>query len=360
MKQHTLLTLSVILITLFKSYSQDKGFVGYATASIKNDTIKEINYFGFSNREKSLKYNDSTIQPIGSVSKTFIGVSLLIAQEKSLLDLDEDIRKYLDFDFVNPYLKNENKITLRHLATHTSGIVDNEKVYESSYYFGLEPNMTLGAFLKEYLTKDGKKYSKKNFSKSKAGINYEYSNIASALAAYVIEKVSGQSFALFTENYIFKPLKMNNTGWFYKDIKESNHAILYDEKDNALKPYSCAVYPDGSLKTTINDLSIYLVELMKGFDKKSKLLSENSWTEIFNKNFSDQTPIKNISKQEPNTGIFMVYFKSGKIGHTGSDLGASAVMMFDSEEKTGKIFMSNEDLTENNIEKFQSIWKKIE
>jgi CubicO group peptidase (beta-lactamase class C family) len=87
MKQHTLLTLSVILITLFKSYSQDKGFVGYATASIKNDTIKEINYFGFSNREKSLKYNDSTIQPIGSVSKTFIGVSLLIAQEKSLLDL---------------------------------------------------------------------------------------------------------------------------------------------------------------------------------------------------------------------------------------------------------------------------------
>ncbi|SED22457.1 CubicO group peptidase, beta-lactamase class C family [Tenacibaculum sp. MAR_2009_124] len=354
-----LLTFSFIGITLFKSYSQDTDFVGYATALIKKDSIIETNYIGYSNKEKSLKYNSSTIQPIGSVSKTVIGLSIMIAKEKGLLDLDEDIRKYLDFEFVNPHSKKENKITLRHLATHTSGIVDNEKSYESSYSIGLEPNMELGVYLKEYLIKGGSKYSKKNFNKSSAGRKYEYSNIASGLAAYIIEKVSGKPFDLFTEENIFKPLKMHNTGWFYKDIEKENHAILYNEQDKALEPYSCAIYPDGSLKTTISDLSIYLKELIKGFNKKSKLLSKKSWEELFKPSFTDKIQIKNINKKEPNTGIFMAHFKSGNIGHTGSDLGVSTIMLFDPKTKTGKIFMANEDLTEKNVEKFKLIWKSI-
>ncbi|MGM1057462.1 MAG: serine hydrolase domain-containing protein [Bacteroidota bacterium] len=360
MKNQTILLILIATLTIFKSYSQDTSFVGYATALIEQDSIITIDYVGFSDKENSVKYNNSTIQPIASVSKTFIGISLMIAQEKGLLDLDEDIRKYLDFEFKNPNLKKENKITLRHLATHTSGIIDNEKLYESSYSYGLEPNMELGTYLKEYLTKEGSKYSKKNFNKSKAGIKYEYSNIASALAAYIIEKVSGKPFDLFTSEYILQPLGMNNTGWFYKDIVKRNHAILYDEKDKAMQPYSCAVYPDGSLKTTINDLSIYLVELMKGYNKKSKLLSEDSWTEFFSKQFTDELLIKNISKQEPNTGIFMAYFKSGNIGHTGSDLGVSAFMSFNPITNSARIFMANEDVTENNLEEFKLIWKNIE
>lgn len=360
MKSRIILLILSIALTFYKSYSQDASFVGYATAYIEHDSIIEIKYAGFSDKEKSLKYNSSTIQPIASISKTFIGISLMIAQERGLIDLDEDIREYLDFEFENPNLKKENKITLRHLATHTSGIVDNEKPYESSYSYGLKPNMELGTYLKEYLTKGGAKYSKKNFDKSQAGTKYEYSNIASALAAYTIEKASGKPFDLFVKEYILQPLNMNNTGWFYKDIEKTNHAILYDEQDKAMPPYSCAVYPDGSLKTTINDLSVYLIEIMKGYNKKSILLSEDSWSEFFTKNFTDEFLVKNIDKKEPNTGIFIAYFKSGMIGHTGSDLGASAFMMFDSKKNIGKIFMSNEDLTVNNLEEFKSIWKNIE
>jgi len=360
MKHHSfLLTFSFIVITIFKSYSQDNGFVGYATASIQHDSIVETNYVGWSDRELSITYNSSTIQPIASVSKTFIGISLMIAQEKGLLNLDEDINTYLDFEFVNPNVKKENKITLRHLATHTSGIIDNEEAQESSYSLGLEPNMELGVFLKEYFVKGGDKYSKTNFHKSRAGIIFEYSNIASALAAYIIEKVSKKPFNVFTEEYIFKPLKMNNSGWFYKDIDKANHAILYDEKDNPIEPYSCAIYPDGSLKTTLNDLSIYLVELIKGYDKKSDLLSEKSWEELYKPNFNDNFKVENISTSEPNTGLFIAYFKSGRIGHSGSDLGVSAVMAFNPKTNAGKIFMANEDLTEHNLEAFKLIWKSL-
>lgn len=355
-----LLTIILVSASVLRSYSQDADFVGYATALIEGNSIAKIDYVGYSDKEKALKYDESTIQPIGSVSKTFIGLSIMIAQEKGLLDLDDDIRKYLDFEFENPYIKFENKITLRHLVSHTSGIVDNEKIYESSYAIGLEPSMELGPFLKEYLTKGGSKYSKNNFSKSIAGTRYEYSNIASGLAAYIVEIASGKPFDLFTKEYIFKPLKMNNTGWFYKDIDKANHAILYDEKDKALEPYSCILYPDGSLKTTISDLSLYLIELIEGFNNESNLISEKSWEEFFKPNFTAEMEVKNINKKEPNTGVFIAYFKSGNIGHTGSDLGVSTIMLFDPRSNTGKIFMSNEDLTAKNVEKFKMIWGAID
>lgn len=357
---NTLLTLIFVVIISSRCHSQDNDFTGYATASVNQDSIIDIDYFGFSDKEKLIKYNKSTIQPIGSVSKTFIGISLMIAKEHGLLDLDEDINKYLDFELINPHSRKVHKTTLRHLATHTSGIIDYQKAYESSYSKGLEPNMALGIFLKEYLSKGGSKYSKKNFNKSIPGTKYEYSNIGSAIAAYIIEKVSGISFDLFTEKYIFEPLGMKNTGWFYRDIVQSNHAILYDEKDKALLPYSCSIYPDGSLKTTINDLSIYLIELIKGFDRNSKLLSKKSWSELFKQNFGDYVPVKNIDEKEPNAGIFIAYFKSGAIGHTGSDLGVSTVMLFNPKTKIGKIFMGNEDITKQNLGKFKLIWKNIE
>jgi len=355
-----LFVIILIGLSVLKSQGQDKEFVGYATALVNSDSILDVSYHGFSNKEQSIKYTNSTIQPIGSVSKTFIGISLMIAQEKGLLNLDEDINTYLNFQIINPFSKKNNKITLRHLASHTSGIIDNKKAYESSYAIGsLEPNMTLENYLKEYLTKNGSKYSKRNFNKANIGTKYEYSNIASGLAALIIEQTSGLPFHLFTRKYIFEPLNMNNTAWFYKDIDQINHAILYNEQDEALPLYSCAIYPDGSLKTTIADLSIYLMELIKGFNKKSKLLTISSWEELYNKHFLDDFLVDNINPIEPNTGVFMVHFKSGMIGHTGSDLGVSAFMMFDPKKNIGKIFMSNEDLIENNLTKFKEIWKGI-
>ena len=55
----------------------------------------------------------------------------------------------------------------------------------------------------------------------------------------------------------------------------------------------------------------------------------------------------------------MAYFKSGSIGHTGSDLGVSTFMIFDTKENKGKIFMSNKDLTQDNVEEFKLIWNNI-
>ena len=59
----------------------------------------------------------------------------------------------------------------------------------------------------------------------------DYSNVASSLAAYLVESESGMSFSEFTKKYIFEPLNMNNTAWFDAELDQSNLATLYFDKD---------------------------------------------------------------------------------------------------------------------------------
>lgn len=214
-------------------------------------------------------------------------------------------------------------------------------------------------FLHSYFSKKGKRYSKKNFGKSVPGEEYSYSNFASALAAYVIESASKMSFDKFTEKYLFQPLGLKYTHWHYNEIKMEAYSQLFDEKDNPLDFYALATYPDGGLKTNIVDLSKLLQTLIKGYQGDSDLLSEESWKVFFAKNFSETNPIKGMDPSEPNSGIFIIYAKSGSIGHTGSDPGVSTAMFFDPETKQGKIFMANEDLTKHNVGSFKTIWENL-
>ncbi len=351
-----------ILISFLSSIQvclgQDKEFTGYATAVINEKGIVNIKTSGFANRKENIKYSKNTIQPVASVSKTFIGISLMIAKEKGLIDLDRDINEYLDFKVENPYVDNSNTITLRHLATHTSGIIDNKKIYESTYSFEIYPKTTLKTFLFENLENNIKNV-KKSFSRNKAGVKYEYSNIGSALAAYIVERVSKKPFNEFTNEYIFKPINMKHTSWFYRGLNSKEYSILYDERDQPIKPYSCVTYPDGSLKTNIQDLSLYLFELMKGYKGKGVLLSEKSWNELYTMHFNETNSVESINPKEPNSGVFIAYFKSGKIGHTGSDLGVCTFMMFNPKTGIGQVLMANEDLSSNNIDAFKKIWSEL-
>lgn len=347
-----------VVIILSALIIKDDDFTGFAVASVTPTSI-EANGNGWADREKSVRFSENTIQPIGSVSKTFIGVALMIAREQGLIDLDKDINQYLNFNVVNPHTDESNVITLRHLATHTSGIRDHEKFYELAYSKGKEPSMSLENYLREYLIKGETMYSRKNFEKHEAGTYYSYSNIGAALAAHVLEKAAGIPFNEYTRQNILIPLGMNHSGWSYQEIDQAQHAILYDEENKPMAPYTLVTYPDGGFRTSASDLGLYLQTLIKGYHHRSDLMSNDSWDELFRKNFTDENPIENLDPREPNSGIFMIYSKSGKIGHTGSDPGVAAMMWFDPETSEGDLFMANEDLTTGNIEAFKTIWESL-
>ena len=336
-----------------ESLSKKSILPGFSVTIIKNDSVYFQNGYGFADKIAKKKYTPQTIQPIASISKTFIGFSIMKGIDLGYFTLETDINTLLPFKILNPNFPN-SVITIKDLATHTSSLIDNEATYISLHSISEKPSMELSYFFKEYYTSGGKFYSTSNFGTMEPGKEYNYSNIASSLASYIIEVKSGISFEQFTKKYIFEPLNMNDSHWFYDATKSDSYANLYEinktdvpylksllNNDNSVKTYSCVTYSDGSLKTSSQDLTKYTLEMIKGYKGESNLLSKESYKILFQKQFSDENMPQNMDPKEPNRAIFWCYNKKGKVMHTGGDIGVSTFLSFDPITKIGKIIMIN-------------------
>jgi CubicO group peptidase (beta-lactamase class C family) len=335
---------------------------GFAVSIIKNDSVVFSNGFGYADKEAKTPYTPQTIQPVGSVSKTVIGLALMKAMELEYFTLETDVNSILPFKIINPYQPGKT-ITIRHLVTHTSSLVDDETVYMGAYNTGKQPLMKLGIYLQEYCRQSGKFYKATNFDTAAIGTVYHYSNIAAALAAYLIEVKAGMGFDAFTEKYIFTPLGMADTHWFYNEAKSKQYATLYmvnkpeseQEKqlmnaDGSFKIYSCATYPDGSLKTSVADLTKYMLAMMKGYFGQGGIVSKESFALLFAPQFTAATMPANMDKKEVNRAVFWAYTPKGVIRHTGSDPGLMAFVSFDPAKKIARAFTLNTQLEgEDNI-----------
>lgn len=338
--------------------SSELELPGFTAIIVNKEGTLYQKSMGYADIQNQKPFTVNTIQNIGSVSKTFIAVALMKAVELGYFELDSDINDIISVKVINPYFPDE-KIKVRHLATHTSGIIDNDSIYHRSYrfyhtedtdkellsfmnklgYSGGIQDTTLQSFLSSYLSKEGKLYRAKNFYQSKPGERYSYSNIGSALAAYLIEESAGMSFADFSEKFILKPLKMNEASWFFKDIDRSEHAIPYYNKETAFPFYSLITYPDGGLRTSGKDLSKYVCEMIRALNGDSDLLQSASFKEMFTPNFDAENVPDNMSLETRNKGVFWNIYTDGFIGHDGDDPGVSTNILFNRE--VGIIFMTN-------------------
>lgn len=372
------------LTTEIMEVSKNGVFNGFAVSIVNETGTLYQNGFGFSDINSQKKYTDSTIQNIGSISKTLVGVALLKAQELGKLNLDDPINKYLPFKVFNPNFP-QVEITIRSLATHTSSIIDNEFYLTKNYYLKPDQDLkgiklvfdetqvfnpsdsivSMETFLQNLLTENGKWYTKDIFLKRKPGELYEYSNIATTLAAHVIEQATGETFDKFTTKHILKPLKMNASGWRFEDVNFSNYSRLYENPKTMLPFYSMISYPDGNFITSVNDLSLYLTELIKGYNGNGTILKKENYKELYRpqlneKNFVDRNG-KNPYSESFNVGIFMGFSYTGFIGHTGGDPGVATMMFFDPKTNIGRILIINTSFSDKEgNDTFYSIWDKLE
>ena len=332
--------------------------------------------FGFADVKSAVPFTSGTVQNIGSVSKTFIAVALMKAIELNYFTLETDINEILPFKVINPN-DPDGKITIRELANHTSGIVDNPETYPNSYQFypalarydqaafdalqglgyqGKVTDQSMKDFFSNYLSKNGKYYSSNNFGAGKPGSTSKYSNIASALAAYLIEIKSGISYAEFTGKYILRPLKMTQSGWRLTSKGLPNYAKPYCNLELSFPFYSLITYPEGGLRTSVNDLSKYLVEMIKGYKGSSKILNPGSFQTMFTPQFSPGNLPKDFSLATRNKGIFWNLYNNGTIGHDGDDPGVSSYLFFNTKTGLGGIFICNKYLPDKHsiVELLQS------
>lgn len=341
----------------------ESDFPGFCVSVVDKDKVIYQNGFGYADVQSKKPYTVNTIQPVGSVSKTFIGLALMKAVELKLFSLETNVNDALDFKVSNPHFPG-SQIKIKHLATHTSGIVDREDVYAKTYLFGKQSaDVPLKDFLSSYLTKKGKFYDKRNFAREKPGAAFNYSNIGATLAAYLIESKAKMPFADFVDKYVLQPLAMQNSGWFDRAATANLRATLYDPQYKPYRVYASITYPDGSLRSSCADLSKYLIEIIKGYNGASNLLlGKTSFKKMLSPQFSPANSPNNISEKEPNQGIFFAFRRDGLIGHTGSDYGVSAFLFFNPKTSVGRIFLTNVDVGENPklAAEFKDIWQALD
>jgi len=358
-------------------------FNGFAVSVVNEKSTLYQKGFGFSDVKEKKLYTENTIQNIASVSKTFVGIALLKAQELGKLNLDDPVQKYVPFKIANPNFP-QTPITIRQLATHTSSILDNDFYLSKNYFLksdqdlnGVKLNfddeqifnpadsiISMSVYLENVLTENGK-WNRNSFSTHKPGSIYEYSNVGTALAAFIIEKATGQTFNSFTKEYILKPLQMKDSGWSFEEVNFSKFSRLYENPNTPLPYYQSATYPDGGFMTSINDLSKYLTELIKGYNGKGTILTQKSYKEYFTpqltaSNFAERND-KNPYSESYNTGIFMGFGYTGYIGHTGGDPGVMSMLFFDPKNNLGRIMIFNTNFSDKKgNDAFYGIWNVLE
>ena len=230
---------------MFTSWDS-KTTPGVAVAVVRDGAIIYKKGFGMANLEYDIPISPSSIFHIASVSKQFTVFSILLLQSEGKLNLDDDIRKYI------PEVPDFGQtITLRHLASHTSGLRDQWALLALAGW-RLDDVIT-----KEHVLKLVSKQKDLNFA---PGDKYLYCNTGYTLLAEVVSRVSGKSFAEFTEANIFNPLQMNHT-LFYDDhekiVKNRTYSYHYGGTGFKKSVLNYANVGATSLFTTVEDLSLW-------------------------------------------------------------------------------------------------------
>lgn len=342
----------------------ESGIVGLGATIIIDKKVAWKKGYGLSDRQTGAAFTTSTLINIASVSKTVTGACLMKAVEQGKLALDEDINNYLPFKIQNPYFP-ENKITLRNLATHTSGLTDRYPFYTDSLYFnGKDSPRALGDFLQQYFMPGGQYYSKENFLNHKPGTFREYSNIGAALAGYIVEIRTGQKLNDYSKKYLFNPLKMENTGWFLSEINLNKHTKLYEKQDLKIREiplYGCTTYPDGGVRSSVDDLSHFFICLLNdGRYQNKQVLKTETVKEMLRFQFDETHTPENVKPKTLNSGIFWAT-KMGatRIGHNGSDPGVRVFMLSDLNKGVAVILFINTSLSEKEENKFFEIYEDL-
>jgi CubicO group peptidase (beta-lactamase class C family) len=347
---------------------EEAGIVGLGAAVIVDGKVRWTKGYGFADKAKAVPFTPDTVMNIASISKTFTGAALMRAVQDGKLSLDADINTYLPFKVVNPHSPNQ-PITLRHLATHASGLTDQMAVYRNTYRFGSEAPEDLGVFLKSYLVPGGQLYAKENFVKAQPGTQREYSNIGAALAGYIVERAVGEKLTAYTRRHIFKPLHMENTGWLLSDIAPGKHAQLYVAQYGIAVPilnYESTTYPDGGVRTSVADLSKFFIALLNdGTYGGARILDASSAQEMLRFQYAEANKPVNVSLNKENSGIFWSTKMSvTRIGHGGTDPGVKAEMLANLSKDIGVILFTNTSLSDQEmkhyIDIFKELWKHAE
>jgi CubicO group peptidase (beta-lactamase class C family) len=224
---------------------------GMTISVVKDGKLLFAKGYGYSDvKTKKPISPETTLFRPGSVSKLFTWTAVMQLVEQGKLDLNKDVNEYLDFKIPEAFGK---PITLTHILTHTPGF---EEQIKDLFTIG-EQTPNLAEYVKTHIPT--RIYE--------PGTVPAYSNYGTALAGYIVERVSGKPFDDYLEENIFKPLGMNHST-FRQPLPEnlkanmsSGYALVSDEA----KPFEMInAFPAGSMSSSAVDMSKFMLAHLNG------------------------------------------------------------------------------------------------
>jgi CubicO group peptidase (beta-lactamase class C family) len=189
--------LSTFFDAQFPREMEKSGVAGSAIVLVKDGRVLFSRGYGYADVEHKIPVSPSnTLFRIGSISKVVTFTAVMQLVERGQIDLDADVTRYLDFPIPATFA---DPITMRSLMTHTTGFDDT-----------VEGRWVQSGKLKssrDYLVRQ---MPKRIFAPGKVPA---YSNYGTTLAAYIVERVSGEPFETYVERHIFSPLGMQHSSF---------------------------------------------------------------------------------------------------------------------------------------------------
>ncbi len=219
---------------------------GAVVSVVKDGQVLLEKGYGWADAEKHIPVDPKTtlFRP-GSTSKLFTWTAVMQQVELGKLDLDTDVNQYLDFKVP---VRNGHPLTLRHIMTQTSGF---EEVIKDLVSFG-----TASPPLRDVLVANMPPL------RADPGTVAGYSNYATALAGYIVQRVSGEQYEDYIEHHIFQPLGMAHST-FRQPLPAALAPLMaqgYMETGQPGHGFEVVnLPPAGSLSSTADDMSRFMI-----------------------------------------------------------------------------------------------------
>lgn len=215
-------------------------------ALVNRDGPQWVAGLGLASLEQQTPADENTLFRIGSISKMFVGLAVLKLVEEGRVNLDDKLSELApDIDFENPW-EETHPIRLVHLLEHTTGWDDMSL---AEYAYPATDSMSLKAGL------DYRPASRK--SRWVPGTRMAYCNTGPAVAAYVVEKITGKKFEDYIQISVFDPLVMNSSSFYFSDAYAKRGASLYN--NGQLQDYwNIITRPAGSINSSARDMANFL------------------------------------------------------------------------------------------------------
>ena len=317
-------------------------------AVIHDNEIIYKNAIGYSDVEKQAEAKTFTKYPIMSITKVFESVMLVQLSERGLIGLNDDVKKYIPEYKISLTYPGNHTTSLLQLATHNSGLPRESPANATSILSHYQYAETNGKSKLEYFcTKD-------EFLKSLQFIEFEhmpyeynqyssyYSNVGCTMLGIALERASQKEFSEYMSENIFKPLKMNNTG-FVQSINDKERlnlssGYIYNKSTNTYvrTPYllTDSYYYCGGMYSTAEDLAKFISSQLD--------YDNNPVGQIITPDGIRMMRYLNLGWQ------FQWYPEYPMINHGGSYLGYRSYIALVPELKLGWVILANQyDYKEN-------------